>query len=418
MSTKVSEEFRFFGIFREKPSYHFFLFQFIVLSYLIYRLLSRDYTIYGNFPYTSWTYSREYTRGVLPFSLIHYLSFQFIYSFVEPSVAFLRALQYSLLTFAFLGIAGVFPRLMIRLAFLGILHLTGLVQATNAEIDGGELMIISLLVLSISPKQAFYSLFNRYRPGPNHVANHWPLFLFFVSAGCLYCYAGLNKIFDMGILWPFTLRLDRWGATLNEQAIFYYNRFVWPPIADVLQFPGFSLVSGFITLAAEIGFIGILFWPRHRLFLIVSMITMHVLVHISHGINFLGNSVLLLLCLDWNAPFQKFSLSVDPKNSRAQKILKLILRGDLTHRIELKTYSGEAHCIAGTDADGFEFTGIEALEQAFNRSVLFWPFAILLKIPGMIYLAKYFFSRFIPESAPREPDDQLAERQLVSSSTS
>ena len=44
--------------------------------------------------------------------------------------------------------------------------------------------------------------------------------------------------------------------------------------------------------------------------------------------------------------------------------------------------------MGAVDENNEIFYGADAFEQVFSRVPLFWPIAILMKIPGVIYLAR------------------------------
>ena len=86
-----------------------------------------------------------------------------------------------------------------------------------------------------------------------------------------------------------------------EESIFYSSRLVVPEFTSLLGSPHLSIICGIFTLLGELSFIGILFYSSLRVPCILLMIVMHMTVYYSAGINFIGSSVLLILCLDWNS---------------------------------------------------------------------------------------------------------------------
>ena len=164
----------------------------------------------------------------------------------------------------------------------------------------------------------------------------------------------------------------------------------------------FSDISGIISLIAELGFIAILFLPRYRFFLIFSMIFMHVLIFYTHAINFLGSSFILLLCFDWNILIRKLTLYYDDDCGFCKKSLSFIKRFDIFNLIQLvPSYKViDSSFIDGSriniemgakDENSEIYYGADAFEQVFSKIPLFWPIAILMKIPFIIYVARFFY---------------------------
>ena len=102
--------------------------------------------------------------------------------------------------------------------------------------------------------------------------------------------------------------------------------------AKVVFFPD---ISGIITLIVELFFIGILFLPRYRFFFVISMIIMHAIVYYTHAINFLGSSIILLLCFDWNIFFRDINLIYDDDCGFCKKSLRIIKKFDFFNKIKL-----------------------------------------------------------------------------------
>jgi len=103
---------------------------------------------------------------------------------------------------------------MALLAALPALHITGMMQASNSELDGGTLLLCALLILSVSPRASFYRLGRRFpgnKSGRDYrdVAHHWPVFLLLLTVGLFYSYVGLNKLVDVGPHWPAVLHPNK-----------------------------------------------------------------------------------------------------------------------------------------------------------------------------------------------------------------
>ena len=137
--------------------YHFWLMQFIAFSYCILRLASRDYSIYGELPIEYFNYNRPYV-SVYPSFILEILNTHFLYWFVDyPSSTTLYHTQRISMLIAILGLLGIFPRICALCLFLLLTHFTGFIQATNAELEGGTLLLVVLLILALSSALRFVS---------------------------------------------------------------------------------------------------------------------------------------------------------------------------------------------------------------------------------------------------------------------
>ena len=71
-----TREVRFFGILRGSPPLHFYLIQFVGFAYLLYRFLSRDYTVYGYLSPDMFNFPRTFGMELWPIPLLHFTTFQ------------------------------------------------------------------------------------------------------------------------------------------------------------------------------------------------------------------------------------------------------------------------------------------------------------------------------------------------------
>ena len=242
--------------------------------------MSRDYSVYGIITPDFFNYNR-WILNIYPHFILEILNTHFIYWFIEyPSVKTLYTLQIIGKILSIFGILGIFPRAVSILLFLLIVHLTGFMQATNSEIDGGTILMITLLIMSLTNNSVFYKFRLKQTYTVNR-ENRISIFLLFFSVGIFYLMAGLNKLIDVGLHWPFTLNLQNLTHFGMERSVFFSNRFTDFDICQIITTLGypFSLLSGFVTIFAELFLISILFIPRLRLSLITIIILMHFLVY-------------------------------------------------------------------------------------------------------------------------------------------
>lgn len=397
------QEIRFFKPFGNSKPLHFYLIQFTGALYMIYRLLSRDYSHLGFFQAEYRTYPRGLWHELFPVPLSYLTSFQFIYEFIPfPSPPIIKVIQFLIVLFSFFLLLGILPRLSAQICSILYIHVLGIMQSIGGEIDGGTLLVVLYLVLSISPSNYFYKLFGKTK---NDELKNWPIFLLLIFVGCFYFFAGMNKLIDVGFQFPLTLHLENLGFHTIEKSIFLSSRNYFPSITSSSLFlnANLSVLAGFITLLCEIGFITIIFLPRYRFFLIFSMIFMHTLVYYSAAINFLGSSFILILCFDWNILQREITLVYDDDCGFCKNSLSVIKKFDWFNRVSLVPSYSENYPTNNLDQSRLNdemaaveeneeiYYGADAFEQVFSKVPLFWGLAILFKIPGVIYLARFIY---------------------------
>jgi len=312
-------------------------------------------------------------------------------------------MQYVIIACCTLGVLGILPKINAIISFLLALHITGMLQSSNSELDGGTLALCSMLILCISPRHCFYSIINGFNITRRHIDYHWPIFLLFLFVGAFYSYSGLNKIIDIGPQWPFTLHIDRLAMSSIEQSLFVANRYAVPFISSLHSSYALSVFGGLVTLIGEIGFIAGIWLPRYRLFFLGSMISLHILVFLMAGINFLGSSFLLLLCMDYNVLVRKANIYYDGNCKFCIRSLNKVKKFDWFNRLnlipimELQENDNDLDIdylqkeMGLKDENGEIYYGADAFEQIFNRCILLIPISLLMKIPGIIYIARYIY---------------------------
>ena len=226
----------------------------------------------------------------------------------------------------------------------------------------------------------------------------WPLFLLLLTVGLFYTFSGLNKIVDIGPHWPFVLHLDRLGDRGLERSLFLAERFVLPRLAVTNPSPLLSVISGSITLIGEVGFVCVLFLPRYRLLFIGSMVSLHVVVFLAAGINFVGSSALLLLCFDWNTLARRITVFYDDTCLFCMRTVAFLRRVDWFKRVTFEPaskYRAFDHGYAlmeKHDESQVSFAGADAFEQIAAKCPLLWPFALLMKVPAAIFVARAVYA--------------------------
>ena len=395
----------FFDYQKKDYPYHFWLIQFVVFSYCILRLVSRDYSIYGELPIGYFNHSRPFI-SVYPSFLLDIFNTHFVYWFVDyPSSTTLYYLQKIALFLGVLGLIGFAPKVCALCLFILLTHFTGFIQATNAEIEGGTLLLVVLLILAFSSSSSFYHAFKKNDKTRNK-DNRWPIFLVFLFVGLFYTTSGLNKLIDVGPWWPFTLHLERLAQVSLENSLFLYSRRVDAFFCFIVLNAGYfwSCVAGIITLFCELLFISILFYPKYRLFLVTNMFILHYLVYLTAGINFMGSTFILLLCFDWNSLFRKVTIIYDSRCIQKRKLVMIVKRCDWFNKVTLISREdpkskdfvskGGSSDFVVIEESNRELHGSNALSVIFHKVPLFWFFAFLSKIPFFEFFAVRLCSRF------------------------
>jgi hypothetical protein len=357
-----------------------------------------------------------------PIPLLHFTTFQFIYAWIpRPTVDAMFALQMIVVGCCTLGIVGIKPRWCAGIAFVLALHITGMMQASNSEVDGGSLALCAILVLVLSPSESFYRLGHKLSLSRRKVCSHWPAFLLMLITGTFYSMAGLNKIVDVGPHWPLVLHLENLATYGIENSLFLADRYAHPGLCSWNVHPAWSYIAALVTLVAEVGFLAILFVPRYRLALVISLCVFHVLVFAMAGINFVGSSLILLLCLDWNALLRQASLIYNGESARWLWTTRLwgrlnwlgSLRCETVRGVSCETFkpstSPSDDWLLLIDENGEVYSGLQAVEQACTRCPLLWAVALLLKVPGVYQCASPVFDR---RSGLVPPPADVVERSL------
>jgi predicted DCC family thiol-disulfide oxidoreductase YuxK len=394
-------ELRFFGVLRESPALHLYLLQAVAFAYLAYRFASRDYTVYGLLPDDAFDFPRTYLNELLPVPGLWLTTGQFVYAVLpHPGPAVLYGIQVAVIACSLLGLCGVLPRWNAWIAFLLATHVTGLVQSSNADVDGGSLVLCAVLILALAPAGALYSWHQGFHPLRRSVGNHWPLFLLLLVTGAFYSASGLNKLIEIGLDWPWTVHLENLASTGIEQSLQACGRVRTPALAAHVT-PGLSFLGGWVTLAGEAGFLSVLWLPRFRPFFVVTMVALHALVYLLQGINFLGSSCILLLCLDWNVLARRATVLYDQDCGLCVRTMRVLARLDVFRRLDLVPLleaDGRAdpgllrQAMGLVDENGEVYYGADAFEQAGARVPLLWPYALLMKVPGLIYPARAVYA--------------------------
>tara|TARA_B100000242_G_C43055458_1_gene493962 strand:- start:18787 stop:20094 length:1308 start_codon:yes stop_codon:yes gene_type:complete len=308
-------------------SYFFqaYLIQALTFFYTIYRYLSRSYESYGFLPHDSFTYPRWWLADLYPLPLSHFSTLQFIYRYIPHIDADLIAkFQYFIVIFAFFGLIGFLPRISAIISFLLTIHLEGILISADAEISGGTILFLSLLLIAISPKDALYRLWKFNPINDKSEEASFLIFSFSLIIGIWYFSAGVNKLVDIGLNWPFTLNIHWLAKSVQQKQFLFNQRLSYPSFTLSQLSPILSVFSGFFTLISELGSILFITKFRYKYIIVFFLISMHTAVYFLAAINFTGNTILLLGILNWNSLCEKEIIIFDDKCRFCQNSINFI----------------------------------------------------------------------------------------------
>jgi hypothetical protein len=303
----------FYGIFRASSACHFHIFQGMAFLATIWMFLSWDFGAIAHFDYNLIHYDRELILVYWKGPAFYYTTGQFIYEFLQrPSASTLTFLQGLVVFCSVLGLLGIIPRVAARIAFLLAAHLIGMHLMANSAMGGGtELLVASLLILSVSPKNAFYRFGKKPDWSDKSIDYHWPVFLLLFVFGAYYSTAGVNKLIEArSLCWGHNIRLDLYSQKAIQDSFFLssdsHNLFVCSLLSNELA----SRLLGYATVLVELSAIAWLWVPLLRFILPPSLALMHVIIFLHHGYGgYLMYVFLLMACIDFNALYTSFELS-------------------------------------------------------------------------------------------------------------
>ena len=176
---------------------------------------------------------------------------------------------------------------------------------------GGEIAILGLVVLAVSPCDDAWSLTARGRAVPAAAQRyHWPLLLLWLFVALPYFVSGWSKLYRVGPDWVTAENLRRWMLLFSQvdQIRVFDGMAKW--IADR------PFACGALAVAAiglDLGFITAVFWRGARLVLVPLAALLHAGILVTMNIAWL-NAPQLLVFVDWSA--LSVRRSVEPHGER------------------------------------------------------------------------------------------------------
>jgi hypothetical protein len=128
------------------------------------------------------------------------------------------------------------------------------------------------------------------------------------------------------------------------------------------------------------------------------MIALHISILLMTGINFMGSSLLLVLCFDWNALFRRLYITTYIQSPEMTRMIKICIRYCLYNAVIISSDINEEQIkgksfITVTDEYGERYTDFAAIDQIMVRVPIFWPISLINRIPGMIFVCSTLFQR-------------------------
>ena len=305
----------------EVPSFHMRALVRVVGAYSAYRIISRPAFQYGllesehrNWPRPSTNFYPEEFYGVF--------GFPYFLGLYWPSPEFIASLQLVGLMGALFLVFGLWPRYSALALFLTMSYTTWMMQISNAELDGGTLVLALSLwfvffnssalgfgrptLRSASVVAAGGSGASLERGKLDSARNS--LLGAQIIVGTFYALSGINKLVDVGFDWPLRLRLP--NQMLSQEYLVVHES-ARLGVSPLLHFFGsseaLSVIAGFTVLFAELLTLPALLLLRRARFLCVLVLAMlHIVVFLTVGINFLGNLFVLFAALDLSRGARRF----------------------------------------------------------------------------------------------------------------
>ena len=223
-----------------------------------------------------------------------------------PDVATLTTVFIILIVAIVFGIVGLFTRISCAIAAVLFLYWIGVGYSFGQAHHSMVALAFALISFPLSPCgerlsiDALISRLKRIRAGHDPFLipktgqfAGWPLHLIQISISIAYCAAGLSKLIIVGPIWMNGYTVQ--GTMLNADG----------PLSYLLaQSVVLCSVMSAITVAFEVFFPIVLFWPLSRWLVLPVMFSFHLL---SWGTGIIGNSYIglwyMLICF---VPLEKF----------------------------------------------------------------------------------------------------------------
>jgi hypothetical protein len=223
-----------------------------------------------------------------------------------PSAGVLVTVQVVGAVLAVLAVLSWRPRLTFAGAWLCFVFLEGLV-ASRAKISHNEIVgILAAVPVLVAPVAVSW------RDREDDPICGWPHRVALVVVAGAYFFTGLGKLLTGGLSWATSANV-RWSLAAGARS-------TKPPTHVIAQFvvdhPLLAHGLAFATLVVELGFVLILVWPRLRPALAAVVISFHVGIYLTLGLDYWSWVVtVIVVLLPWEDLIER------PQASSARRVM-------------------------------------------------------------------------------------------------
>lgn len=389
----------------------------VILSFLLYKFLSRDFSIFGVLPetlaiaYPANVFDPLDAYLLLGFNwIVDLCTFHWIHWFVSfPSELTLYYIQlfleFMLLTTLFFG--GGYKKINYLIIYILGIYLLGFLFRIGSDIDEIFVQMQIVLLLFLFKEKETYILFFKQQKALNYTKeNGWFFSMVLLIFIGYYFLAGVTKVVDISLLdWgrfelSHLVELSYIKQSLGDDRAWYYLR-------EILMVNSWLDVPGTIIVYLEHLLIPILFFRREY---IPTAWFIYILFHVSSlGINlfFTGLFLSWILFFPMQRTFQKVIILWDGDCSFCKKSVLVAKKFDWFNRfIIINSNNKDLHkkYLKGWDGDidkGLWAKGIDSNENhvgfdGFRRMLwvmpMFWIILPLLYIPFVPTIGRIIYA--------------------------
>lgn len=329
--------------YQPKPSLDVAYMRILICGYFLYKLLSRDYSVFGLappaimhiYPHQLFHWQVGYAFMGFP-ALVDLATFHWLHWFLPfPNAQGLGMIQAvaMLLCVAVILFGKGFRNVLVIGLFALLAYLWGYNWRTGGEVDAVFLQMQMLLAYCFFREPEALTLFGKKElPLRFTPQNGWFYSMGLAITCTYYFYSGFHKLVDINVVEWFDFNLTDYigdletkyalGAAINPLSLFYFLK-NWP-ITNYIAVP--------LAYLAEL-FIPLMFFRRRWIsFFMLFFIVFHLLTW-AVGILFMGNIIIWFAFVPVHRLFQKVSLVWDDECRFCKRWVDRISRFDWLNRI-------------------------------------------------------------------------------------
>jgi hypothetical protein len=408
--------------YQEKPAIDIAYMRILIFGFFIYKLLSRDFSIFGFAPdevlniYPVQQYPAEFGYSLLGIPIIVDLaSFHWIHWILpfpdQPTIGAIQWLTIGACLCVILFGRG-YKHCFVIGSFILLSYLWGYYWRSGGEVDAVFLPFqLALAYCFFREPEALILRKPRAPLMQFSKGNGW----FYSMALLIFCsyyfFAGLNKLIDISPIQWFKFDLFQLIGTMKDQEELGYFEDLAPFFHHLRNFGWLNLIAVPITYIMELTIPAIFFKRQWTFFYWVYFILFHYLTY-AVGIIFWGNMLIWSIffpihrliqhlvivwdnnnpvCLKWVTWFKKLNLFKRVNFIEFHNVP--LWRGHITDPSQLKTEYGPIW-VQGCQGHTLH-TGAQGIQRALWGYPLFWPILPLLYIPGLPKLINHLIPSFL-----------------------